>query len=259
MLDLDNPLGPIRGMTIYGDHANPSTSTTSLSAQGSRATTGCRNSCSLSTGATSPITPISIRTRRNPSAAVSWLSRSTWASRTMSSRRSARAGALLRWRRQGGADPVSQGFGAPDNYQGRRRCRMPRQALPHGLTFFEEVMRGYNPSLFGFNRATFALVLSQEAATLFEAALRSRRQPYWRSTILSFWACARLSMCDFSKLPPGLHRAGPSVRREGSGVGVSLGVDIGAAFQTMRERRSSKLKSSTSPTIRISATGGRRL
>ncbi|HSF43239.1 MAG TPA: hypothetical protein VLT87_25790 [Thermoanaerobaculia bacterium] len=50
-------------------------------------------------------------------------------------------------------------------------------AAPRGLTFFEEVYGATQPSLFGFNRATFAVVLSQEAATLFEAALKSGISP----------------------------------------------------------------------------------
>jgi len=46
-----------------------------------------------------------------------------------------------------------------------------------GLTFFEEIYGTSVPSLFGDNRATFAIALGQEAATLMEAAMLSGISP----------------------------------------------------------------------------------
>lgn len=48
---------------------------------------------------------------------------------------------------------------------------------PTGINFFEEVYGTTVPSLYGDNRATFALGLGEEAATLMEAAMRSGISP----------------------------------------------------------------------------------
>ena len=48
---------------------------------------------------------------------------------------------------------------------------------PPGLTLFEEVYGTTMPSLFGSNRATFSLILSQEGATLFEESLKLSWEP----------------------------------------------------------------------------------
>ena len=48
---------------------------------------------------------------------------------------------------------------------------------PKGFKFFEEVYGTTKPSLIGDNRATFSVVLGQEAATLFEEALKAGISP----------------------------------------------------------------------------------
>jgi len=107
---------------------------------------------------------------------------------------------------------------------------------PRGLKFFEEVYGTSMPSLFGFNRATFSVVLSQEAATLFEAALRSGISPI-----------AVLYKLEFLGLRPGFNvRITADYRRiythletefgaRGQIKVVSIAADIGAAFQKLRD------------------------
>jgi hypothetical protein len=48
---------------------------------------------------------------------------------------------------------------------------------PKGFQLFEEIYGTSKPSLLGDNRATFSVLLGQEAATLFEAALRTGMSP----------------------------------------------------------------------------------
>lgn len=108
---------------------------------------------------------------------------------------------------------------------------------PRGLTFFEEVYGATKPSLFGFNRATFALVLSQEAATLFEAALRSGISPVGVIYDLEFLG---LRPAFNVRISANYHRVYKELDVEfgarGQIYAVSLGVDIGAAFQRLRDQ-----------------------
>ncbi len=108
---------------------------------------------------------------------------------------------------------------------------------PRGLTFFEEVYGATTPSLFGFNRATFAITLSQEAATLFEAALRSGISPVGVIYDLEFLG---MRPAFDVRISANYHRVYKELDIEfgarGQIYAVSLGVDIGAAFQRLRDR-----------------------
>lgn len=110
-------------------------------------------------------------------------------------------------------------------------------AQPRGLTFFEEVYGATKPSLFGFNRATFALVLSQEAATLFEAALRSGISPIGVIYQLEFLG---LRPAFNVRISANYHRVYTELDLEfgarGQIYAVSLGIDIGTAFQRLRDK-----------------------
>jgi hypothetical protein len=108
---------------------------------------------------------------------------------------------------------------------------------PRGLTFFEEVYGATTPSLFGFNRATFAVVLSQEAATLFEAALKSGISPIGVIYDLEFLG---LRPGFNVRISANYHRVYDELDIEfgarGQIYAVSLGVDVGAAFQKLRDK-----------------------
>jgi hypothetical protein len=108
---------------------------------------------------------------------------------------------------------------------------------PPGFQFFEEVYGATTPSLFGFNRATFALVLSQEAATLFEAALKSGISPIGVIYDLEFLG---LRPAFDVRITANYHRVYSELDVEFGAKGqigpVSLGIDIGAAFQRLRDK-----------------------
>ena len=108
---------------------------------------------------------------------------------------------------------------------------------PRGITFFEDVYGATTPSLFGFNRATFAIVLSQEAATLFEAALQSGISPIGVIYDLEFLG---LRPAFDVRITANYHRVYDELDIEFGAKGqiyaVSLGIDIGAAFQKLRDK-----------------------
>lgn len=108
---------------------------------------------------------------------------------------------------------------------------------PRGLAFFEEVYGATKPSLFGFNRATFAVVLSMEAATLFEAALKSGISPIGVIYDLEFLG---MRPAFDVRVSANYHRVYTELDLEFGARGqisvVSLGVDIGAAFQRLRDK-----------------------
>jgi len=107
---------------------------------------------------------------------------------------------------------------------------------PRGLNFFEEVYGATKPSLVGFNRATFGVVLSQEAATLFEAALRAGISPIGVLYDLEFLG---LSPAFNVKITAEYHRVYTHLETEFGIKGqiqvVSLAADIAAAFQKLRD------------------------
>jgi hypothetical protein len=107
---------------------------------------------------------------------------------------------------------------------------------PRGITFFEEVYGATTPSLFGFNRATFAVVLTEEATTLFEAALKSGISPIGVIYDLEFLG---LRPAFNVRISANYHRVYQELDLEFGARGqisvVSLGVDIGAAFQRLRD------------------------
>lgn len=114
---------------------------------------------------------------------------------------------------------------------------------PKGINFFEEVYGTSMPSLFGFNRATFSVVLSQEAATLFEAALRAGISPIAVIYKLEFLALrpafnVRIT-ADYKRIYNHLETefgAKAQIKM------VSLGADIGVAFQKLRDEGSIKVE-----------------
>ncbi|MEE8585453.1 MAG: hypothetical protein V3T83_11430 [Acidobacteriota bacterium] len=107
---------------------------------------------------------------------------------------------------------------------------------PRGLSFFEEVYGTSKPSLFGFNRATFSIVLSQEGATLFEAALRSGISTIGVIYDLEFLA---LRPAFNVRITAEYKRIYDHLEVEFGARGqigpVSLAADIGAAFQKLRD------------------------
>lgn len=110
-------------------------------------------------------------------------------------------------------------------------------ATPRGLNFFEEVYGATVPSLFGSCRATFAVVLSMEASTLFEAALSTGINP-----INVIYQVEMLGMRPaFNvRITANYHRVYSELDLEFGAKGqiycVALGVDIGAAFQRLRDK-----------------------
>lgn len=106
-----------------------------------------------------------------------------------------------------------------------------------GLRFFEHVYGASKPSLFGFNRATFSLVLTQEAATLFEAALNAGVSPVGVIYDLEFLG---LRPAFNVRITAEYHRIYEHLEMEFSARGqiqvVSLAVDIGVAFQKLRDQ-----------------------
>ena len=114
---------------------------------------------------------------------------------------------------------------------------------PHGMTFFEDVYGATTPSLFGFNRATFALVLTEEAATLFEAALRSGVSPIGVIYDLEFLG---LRPAFDVKITAEYQRIYSDLELEfgarGQIYAVALGLDIDAAFQKLRDSGAIKVE-----------------
>ena len=107
---------------------------------------------------------------------------------------------------------------------------------PRGLTFFEEVYGTSKPSLFGFNRATFSLILSREGATLFEAALRAGISPVGVIYDLEFLGLrpafnVRIT-ADYRRIYDHLE---VEFGARGQIQMVSLAAEIAAAFQKLRD------------------------
>jgi len=114
---------------------------------------------------------------------------------------------------------------------------------PKGLNFFEEVYGTSMPSLFGFNRATFSVVLSQEAATLFEAALRAGISPIAVIYKLEFLALrpafnVRIT-ADYKRIYTHLET---EFGAKAQIKVVSLAADIGVAFQKLRDEGAVKVE-----------------
>ncbi len=114
---------------------------------------------------------------------------------------------------------------------------------PKGFRFFEEVYGTSMPSIVGFNRATFAVALSQEAATLFEAGLRSGISPIGVIYDLEFLG---LRPAFNVRITAEYHRIYDHLEAEFGARGqiqaVSLGVDIGVAFQKLRDEGAIKVE-----------------
>lgn len=105
-----------------------------------------------------------------------------------------------------------------------------------GTTFFEEVYGASMPSLYGDNRATFSLVLNREGATLIEAGLRTGISPIgviYRLEMLGMRPAFNV------KITAEYHRIYTHLETEFGARGqikaVSLAADIGAAFQKLRD------------------------
>ncbi len=107
---------------------------------------------------------------------------------------------------------------------------------PRGLVLFEEIMGATKPSLYGFNRATFTVVLSQEGATLVEAALRSGISPIGVLYDLEFEGLRPAFnvkvTAEYKRIYDHLET---QFGARGQIYAVSLGVDIAAAFQKLRD------------------------
>ena len=114
---------------------------------------------------------------------------------------------------------------------------------PRGLTFFEDPVGTSKPSLFGFNRATFTVVLTQEAATLFEAAFRSGISPIgviYDLELLGLRPAFNVKItADYKRIYDHLEI---QFGAKGEIYGVALAVDIGVAFQKLRDNGSIKVE-----------------
>ena len=114
---------------------------------------------------------------------------------------------------------------------------------PRGLNFFEEVYGASKPSLFGFNRATFTVILSQEGATLFEAALKAGISPIGVLYDLKFLALAPAFnvkiTADYKRIYTHLET---EFGARGQIYMVSLAADIGLAFQKLRDEGAIKVE-----------------
>ncbi len=114
---------------------------------------------------------------------------------------------------------------------------------PKGLTFFEEVYGTTKPSLFGFNRATFSVVLSQEVAALFEAALQAGISPIGVIYDLEFLGLrpafnVRIT-AEYKRIYDHLEI---EFGARGQIYAVALALDIDLAFQKLRDDGSIKVE-----------------
>ena len=111
-----------------------------------------------------------------------------------------------------------------------------------GLDFFEEVLDSGKPSLIGFNRATVGVVLSPEGALLMEAALRSGISPIGVIYDLEYLGLrpgfSVKIHADYKRVYTHLEtRFGVK-----AGVGpIALGADIDLAWQTLRDQGAIKV------------------
>lgn len=109
--------------------------------------------------------------------------------------------------------------------------------------FFEEVYGTSKPSLFGFNRATFSVVLTRQAATLFEAALREGISPIGVIYDLEFLGLRPAFhvhiTAEYKRIYD--HLEVEFGARGSIGV-VSLAAEIDAAFQKLRDSGAIKVE-----------------
>lgn len=114
---------------------------------------------------------------------------------------------------------------------------------PKGVDFFEEVYGTSIPSLFGFNRATFSLVLSAEGAELIEAGLRAGLSPIGVIYDLEFLG---LRPAFDVKITADYHRIYDSLSIDfglkGQVYVIGLNVDIELAWQKLRDDGSIKVE-----------------
>lgn len=107
---------------------------------------------------------------------------------------------------------------------------------PKGLQFIEEIYGATKPSLIGFNRATFSVVLSEEGATLFQAALKAGISPIGVIYDLEFLG---LSPAFNVRITAEYHRIYEHLELSFAARGqlqvVSIAAEIDAAFQKLRD------------------------
>ncbi len=119
----------------------------------------------------------------------------------------------------------------------------PPQGIEEGTTFFEEVYGTTMPSLFGDNRATFSLALNHEGATLIEAGLRTGISPIGVIYRLEFLG---MRPAFNVKVTAEYRRIYNHLETEFGARGqikmVSLAADIGAAFQHLRDNGAIKVE-----------------
>jgi hypothetical protein len=114
---------------------------------------------------------------------------------------------------------------------------------PKGLDFIEEVYGSTKSSLIGFNRATFAVALNAEMATLFEAALRSGISPIGVLYDLEFLGMRPAFnvkvTADYRRIYDHLElQFGAKAQLQY----VALAIDLEAAFQKLRDDGSIKVE-----------------
>jgi hypothetical protein len=107
---------------------------------------------------------------------------------------------------------------------------------PAGMSFFEQIWGASTPSLYGTNRATFALALDAEAATLFEAAIKSGICP-----IGVIYDCEMLGLrpgfdvkisADYKRISESLTL---QFGIQGSYASIGLKAEIDLAWEKLRE------------------------
>ena len=116
-------------------------------------------------------------------------------------------------------------------------------APPRGMKLFEEIMGTTQPSLMGDNRATFALLVDREAATLLEAGIRTGLSPISVIYSLSFLG---LRPAFRVKVTANYKRIYNHLETElgvrGQIQAISLAADIQAAFQKLKDKGEVKVE-----------------
>jgi hypothetical protein len=119
----------------------------------------------------------------------------------------------------------------------------PPPTAARGLKLYEEVYGATQPSLFGFNRATFAMMLDREAATLMEAGLRTGISPVgviYNLEFLGLRPSFRIKIrAEYKRVYETLEA---ELGARGSIGMVSLAADIGVAFQKLRDNGSVQIE-----------------
>lgn len=139
----------------------------------------------------------------------------------------------LSWAKDAAEDPPE---GEPEPEPGQ-------PTPPRGFRLYEEIMGTTTPSIMGDNRATFALLVDREAATLLEAGIRTGISPISVIYSLRFLG---LRPAFRVKITANYKRVYNHLETElgvrGQIQAISLAADIQAAFQKLKDRGEVKVE-----------------